>query len=249
MRTAKMTYLMKVLLTVAALLSFTALRAQAPTEQPVPQVEDVITMDSITDANSRNLQALESMSGIRTAPVINTDSLGKALSKKVWIPNPTKATWYALIFPGGGQIYNRKYWKLPIFYGGFAACAYALNWNSRMYKDYAAAHKDAAYDNWDAKSITDLIPKSYLDRVSKSQITELLKKRKDTYRKYKDMSIFAFVAVYLLSVADAYIDAELSNFDISPDLSMSIEPTLMSKSANHNPLRGKDVGISCSLRF
>lgn len=74
---------------------------------------------------------------------VPTDSLQKAIDPKRWVPNPTKATWLALVIPGGGQIYNRKYWKLPIFYGGFAGCAYALTWNSKMYKDYSAAYKDA----------------------------------------------------------------------------------------------------------
>ena len=61
------------------------------------------------------------------------------------------ATWLALVIPGGGQIYNRKYWKLPIFYGGFAGCAYALTWNGKMYKDYSTAYKDAMNGNTFAK--------------------------------------------------------------------------------------------------
>lgn len=92
-------------------------------------------------------------------PDTPADSLNKELNKKVFIPNPTKATWLALVIPGGGQIYNRKYWKLPIIYGGFAGCAYALTWNGKMYKDYMQAYKDASKGNWDASSITDLLPR------------------------------------------------------------------------------------------
>ena len=55
----------------------------------------------------------------------------------------------------------------------------------------------------------------------------MIRKRKDTYRRYRDLSIFAFIGVYLISVVDAYVDAELSNFDIGPDLSMRIEPTVI----------------------
>ena len=156
-----------------------------------------------------------------------TDSINGALNKKVFIPNPTKATWLALVIPGGGQIYNRKYWKLPIIYGGFAGCAYALTWNNKMYKDYMQAYKDAALGNWEANSIHDLLPPGYLDRTPKTQITETLRKRKDTYRRYRDLSIFAFIGVYLISVIDAYVDAELSNFDITPDLSMRVEPAVI----------------------
>ena len=59
-----------------------------------------------------------------------------------WRPDPKRAMWLALVIPGGGQIYNRKYWKLPIFYGVFIGCIYALNWNSMMYKDYQQAYLD-----------------------------------------------------------------------------------------------------------
>ena len=151
--------------------------------------------------------------------------------------------------PGGGQIYNRKYWKLPIFYGGFAGCTYALTWNNRMYKDYSAAYKDAVNGNWSSKNITDLLPSNYLGRTSESQITQVLKKRKDLYRRYRDMSIFAFIGVYLLSVVDAYVDAELSNFDITPDLSMHIEPAVMDTGNQGMSLRDKSVGMQCSFRF
>ena len=153
----------------------------------------------------------------------------------------------ALVIPGGGQIYNRKYWKLPIFYGGFVGCTYALTWNNRMYKDYANAYKDAVNNNWSASSITELLPASYISRTSKTQVTETLRKRKDMYRRYRDLSIFAFIGVYALSVIDAYVDAELSNFDISPDLSMRVEPTLLN---GGNSLRSKQtVGVQCSFTF
>ena len=177
------------------------------------------------------------------------DSLAKVgISNNVWIPNPTKATWMALAIPGGGQIYNRKYWKLPIFYGGFVGCAYALGWNNRMYGDYAAAYKDAVNNNWSSTSITDLLPATYLRYTSASQVTETLRKRKDMYRRYRDISIFAFIAVYALSVVDAYVDAELSNFDISPDLSMRVEPTLLH--GGGTGLKAKQsVGVQCSFSF
>lgn len=181
-------------------------------------------------------------------PQMLEDSLKSVgAAPKLWVPNPTKATWMALVIPGGGQIYNRKYWKLPIFYGGFVGCTYALTWNNRMYKDYANAYKDAVNNNWSASSITELLPASYIRRTSKTQVTETLRKRKDMYRRYRDLSIFAFIGVYALSVVDAYVDAELSNFDISPDLSMRVEPTLLN---GGNSLRSKQtVGVQCSFTF
>lgn len=177
-----------------------------------------------------------------------TDSLHQAVNKKIFIPNPTKATWLALVIPGGGQIYNRKYWKLPIIYGGFAGCAYALTWNSKMYKDYMQAYKDAAQGNMQANSIQDLLPPGYTDRVSETQLTDILRRRKDTYRRYRDLSIFAFIGVYLISVVDAYVDAELSNFDITPDLSMRIEPAVINSQYTGSGTK-RSVGLQCSFRF
>lgn len=210
------------------------------------------TADSIANENKKKMLELTANPDIKQEKD-PTDSLSRELKRKQWVPNPTKATWLALVIPGGGQIYNRKYWKLPIVYGGFAGCAYALTWNGKMYKDYQAAYVDAVNEKWDSSSITDLLPPGYIDRVSHSQITETLRKRKDTYRRWRDLSIFAFIGVYLISVVDAYVDAELSNFDIGPDLSMKVEPTLINNQTRgyYNPatLKDKSVGVQCSFRF
>lgn len=210
------------------------------------------TVDSIANENKKKMLELTASPDIKQEKD-PTDSLSRELKRKQWVPNPTKATWLALVIPGGGQIYNRKYWKLPIVYGGFAGCAYALTWNGKMYKDYQAAYVDAVNEKWDSSSITDLLPPGYIDRVSHSQITETLRKRKDTYRRWRDLSIFAFIGVYLISVVDAYVDAELSNFDIGPDLSMKVEPTIINNQTGgyYNPatLKDKSVGVQCSFRF
>lgn len=217
-----------------------------PTEpqNPSASTDSLAVADSLAAENKRKMLEMTTSPDLK-AQSVPADSLQKVVNPKQWIPNPTKATWLALVIPGGGQIYNRKYWKLPIFYGGFAGCAYALSWNNRMYKDYSTAYKDAANGNWDSTSITDLLPPGY--KYSESQLMETLRKRKDTYRRYRDLSIFAFIGVYLLSVVDAYVDAELSNFDISPDLSMRVEPAIIS-----NRMTGSSknsVGVQCSLRF
>lgn len=210
-------------------------------------VQDSIALaDSIAAENKKKLLELTGSPSLKKQPMPK-DSLQKAVSPKIWVPNPVKATWLALVIPGGGQIYNRKYWKLPIFYGGFAGCAYALTWNGKMYKDYSQAYKDAVNEKWSSSSITDLLPPGYIDNVSKPQLTETLRKRKDTYRRYRDMSIFAFIGVYLLSVVDAYVDAELSNFDITPDLSMRVEPSVINTQITGSS--NKSVGVQWSFRF
>lgn len=215
--------------------------------QRVSAADSLALADSIAAENKKRLLEMTSNTTPQVSPT-PTDSINGALNKKVFIPNPTKATWLALVIPGGGQIYNRKYWKLPIIYGGFAGCAYALTWNNKMYKDYMQAYKDAALGNWEANSIHDLLPPGYLDRTPKTQITETLRKRKDTYRRYRDLSIFAFIGVYLISVIDAYVDAELSNFDITPDLSMRVEPAVINSQYSIGS-SNKSVGVQCSFRF
>lgn len=215
--------------------------------QRVSAADSLAIADSIAAENKKRLLEMTSSTTPQVSPT-PTDSINGALDKKVFIPNPTKATWLALVIPGGGQIYNRKFWKLPIIYGGFAGCAYALTWNNKMYKDYMQAYKDAALGNWEANSIHDLLPPGYLDRTPKTQITETLRKRKDTYRRYRDLSIFAFIGVYLISVIDAYVDAELSNFDITPDLSMRVEPAVINSQYSIGS-SNKSVGVQCSFRF
>ena len=217
---------------------------EVPPLQAVAPADSIATADSIAAENKKKLLEMSSAPVLKESEV-PADSLKKEIDQKIWVPNPTKATWLALVIPGGGQIYNRKYWKLPIFYGGFAGCAYALTWNSKMYKDYSTAYKDAMNGNMQSSSITDLLPPGY--KISETQLKELLRKRKDTYRRYRDLSIFAFIGVYLLSVIDAYVDAELSNFDITPDLSMKVEPAVIDNRINNSSNRS--VGLQCSFRF
>lgn len=211
-------------------------------KKDIIQVDSLIA-DSLASLNKANLEKMQTKIP-PVPPVLPKDSLSTEVPKKLWIPNSTKATWLAVIFPGGGQIYNRKYWKLPIIYGGFAGCAYALTWNTKMYKDYSQAYQDIMDSNPNTNSFQDLLPPNY--NISNDQLKELLRKRKDTFRRYRDLSIFAFIGVYLISVIDAYVDAELSDFDITPDLSMRVEPTLMNDQFRNG---NKSVGVQCSFRF
>lgn len=147
---------------------------------------------------------------------------------QTWEPNPRKATWMALLFPGGGQIYNRKYWKLPIVYGGFVGCVYALTWNQSTYADYRKAYVDILDDDPDTKSYEEFLPPNYqIDSSTEDWLKDVFKKRKDKYRRYRDLSIFAFAGMYIISAIDAYVDAELSHFDISSDLSLKVEPNIL----------------------
>ena len=116
-----------------------------------------------------------------------------------------------------------------------------------MYKDYAQGYRDLLDNNSNTNSYKKLIP-SYAN-YSTTQLTTILKNRKDLYRRYRDLSIFALIGVYVVSIIDAYVDAELSNFDISPDLSMKVEPVIMNNQNIVSPVDKRAYGIQCSLRF
>lgn len=175
------------------------------------------------------------------------------LTPERWVPNPKKAMWLAIVFPGGGQIYNRKYWKLPLFYGGFLGCIYAISWNGTMYSDYSQAFLDIMDDDPNTKSYENFLPRNYDVSANITRLQELFQKKKDYYRRYRDLSIFATIGVYLLSVLDAYIDAELSSFDISHDLSMKVRPSVISNTHSTawrpSSVMSNSYGIQCSISF
>ena len=167
------------------------------------------------------------------------------LNASEWEPEPRIAVWCSLLFPGGGQIYNRKYWKLPIVYGGYVGCIYALTWNQATYKDYQSAYVDIMDDDPNTKSYEDFLPPNYeIDTSMEDWLKSVFKQRKNKYRRYRDLSIFAFAGMYIVAAIDAYCDAELSHFDISPDLAFKIEPNIM---IDH---RGApSAGFSLALNF
>ena len=183
-----------------------------------------------------------------------TDSLLQEVlnpaKKSKFKPDPIRSMWLGLVFPGGGQIYNRKYWKLPIFYGGFLGCAYALTWNGQMLKDYSQAYLDIMDTDPNTKSYEKMLPLGYDITGKEERFKTIFKNKKNYFRKYRDMSIFAFAGVYMLAVIDAYVDAELSSFDISKDLSMSWGPTVIQQSPKGGLMQRQTApGIQCNITF
>lgn len=149
-----------------------------------------------------------------------------------WKPDPYRAVWMAAILPGAGQIYNRSYWKLPIVYGGLMGCAYAISYTQTRFDTYKTAYRDILTDevlSTDPKrSYNAILPKGYdIERMGgRSRYTQTLDNQQNTFRRYRDISIVATLVVYGLSIIDAYVDAQLFDFEMTPDLSMNIEPDL-----------------------
>ena len=204
------------------------------------------------------LQQTDSLQQLGTAPMtLNVDSIVKGKKLKApkdwntWRPDPKRALWLALVFPGGGQIYNRKYWKLPIVYGGFMGCIYAMNWNNTMYKDYAQAYLDLMDNDPHTQSYNQFLHLGATIKTDadKKRYEDIFRKRRDKYRRWRDLSFFVMLGVYALSVIDAYVDAELSVFDISKDLSLKVQPAVMGNPMIENPIYASALGVNCQLNF
>lgn len=157
-------------------------------------------------------------------------------------PKPWKAVWWSLLIPGGGQIYNRKYWKLPIVYGGFLALIYGYNWNQRYYTTYQTAFREISTDIENQKlGIEGSSNPTYLDlirggtieqrkeyaRKNQTYLQNTFKNKKNTYRNWRDYCVVGMLAVYLVSVIDAYVDAAMFKFDVSPELSPDGDTNVM----------------------
>ena len=163
-------------------------------------------------------------------------------------PSPRKAVIYSAIFPGMGQMYNRQYWKLPILYSGFVGFTYFITWNNGYYKDYLKGYQHIMDGNPDTNSWEDMLPYGMdAGSVDTQWFADVLKQRKDYYRYYRDLSIIGTFALYLLAIVDAYVDSQLYDFDMSPDLSMRISPTLL-KEERTNYI-GNSYGLQWSFSF
>lgn len=236
---------------IALLLSVCNINAQTDdaSGMPIAQRHRLGLADTDTLKQNRDNDMAEMTSSINVADSVAVpDSMN--MKQEFWRPDPQKAVWYALLFPGAGQIYNRKYWKLPIIYGGFMGCLYAMNWNNMMYKDYSQAYLDIMDSDPTTQSYNKFLHLGrVIDSSNEERYKQIFKSRKDKYRRWRDLSFFCLLGVYALSVIDAYVDAELSEFDISKDLSLRVEPAVINNSAANKVLEASSFGVQCKLRF
>ncbi len=162
------------------------------------------------------------------------------IKNKRFVPQPNKAMWYGIAFPGLGQLYNRKYWKLPIVYGGFVALGYSIQHNHQLYATYRQYYIDIVDKSPDTKSYEVLY-----GSISSSSVTpSYLKNQMNNFRRYRDLSIIGTVAFYALTVVEAFVDASLASFDISPDLSLNISSEQLQY--HTNPM---NVGVKFNFNF
>ncbi len=149
--------------------------------------------------------------------------------------DPRKALLYAAIVPGLGQIYNKKYWKLPLVYGGFIALGYGINFYQEGYIKYKKELFYNIENGYDAD--TDIRPNDVYSTANYRRIV-------DQYKRQRDFMIILMGGMYLLQIVDAHVDAHLKEFDLNPNLQVSIEPMI-----EQNDLIGRQSGVSLIIKF
>jgi len=149
--------------------------------------------------------------------------------------DPRKALLYAAIVPGLGQIYNKKYWKLPLVYGGMIAIGYAIN----FYQDGYTTYKAKLYYN-----LENGYEQDNESAPGDSYTTANYRRIVDQYKRERDFMIILMGGMYLLQMVDAHVDAHLKEFDLNPKLQLSVRPTV-----EQSDLIGRQSGFSVILKF
>lgn len=164
-------------------------------------------------------------------------------------PSPTRAVWMSALCPGLGQIYNRRYWKLPIVVGGFMGLGYATNWNGNQYTDYLQAYRDLMDSDPGTKSYMNFFPPTVQETdLDRGWLERVFKQRKDYFRRNRDLCIICLVALYLVCMVDAYVDASMAHFDVSPDLSLDLAPAVIVND-RYPSFKRTAIGLQWSLTF
>lgn len=166
------------------------------------------------------------------------------IKKPVAVHSPRRATIYSAVLPGLGQIYNRKYWKVPIVYGGFATLGYFINFNNELYTKYKQAYSDIIDTDPNTNSFKKLnVNPIFFEADKISQLTERLRLAKDGSRRNRDLVVIGTAVFYALNIIDASVDAHFFNFDISDDLTINWVP---------GPIICMDqklIGLHCRFTF
>ena len=180
----------------------------------------------------------------------------KKREKTEFTADPQRATMLALTLPGLGQIYNRKYWKVPLVYAGFGGLAYAIGYNSSLYTKYMIAYQDLTDNIPETDSYLDILyfadprdydpvlyPQSY-NASYYAHYKEGMIRQIDYNRKYRDLSYIGIALWYIVTVLDANVDASLFNYDISDNLSLVLAPVQIPSAAT-----GVGLNISMQISF
>lgn len=243
----------------AIILWFVAVVSLAAQSLTAPSLQDSLrretapqTMPNTTDSPGQEgkepYPGMEQLLDSRFRPIDNRPLQRLFAPRPGWRPNSTWAL-VAAVIPGGGQLYNRQYWKVPIVLTLGTALTYAVTWHGTRYREYHAAYRDYMsenpldHDSWKGLVPPGKDPKDYLDN---GNIRSQLQRGNNQYRRDRDFYLIVAGVVYLLSFLDAYVDAEMYTFDISPDLSLAYAPF----GGAAAPRAGAGaIGLRCTITF
>ncbi len=184
-----------------------------------------------------------------------TDTLGIQKSRPERIVMPVKATMLAAAFPGLGQIYNRKYWKIPVVYAGFGALGYSIVFNSSKHTQYLDAYRDvtdlvAETNSYsfvefgvEPEEFDNALGSDDFNAATESWVKDQLLNGVDYYRRYRDLSYIGVAVWYLITILDANVDANLYDYEVGEDLSIVVEPTPISMAY------GMTIGVGVRVTF
>lgn len=203
----------------------------------------VIAFGQDTPADSVTVVYSDSISVNKGGKIINIESYADRF-------NPRRAMLLAAVIPGAGQIYNKKYWKLPLVYGGFIGIGYGMNFYQQRYLFYKG--KLFSILNEPVNLIVDsngITPSG--NKVIGGEIVTTEGYRKDQLRSVvnrnrrdRDFTVIMTFVWYMLQMVDAHVDAHLKEFDINPELKAVVEPSFQ-----RNYLTGQSTGISLTFKF
>jgi len=176
--------------------------------------------------------------------VVIRDSVSFKKAKKEFNPlAPSKAAFYSAVIPGLGQIYNKRYWKVPIVWGAIGGSAYMYAWNNNQYQSFRTAFKrrqagftdDEYYDINGDNAVGD---DPDLD-------TDDLEYQQERFQSDRDLWLVAAIGLYALNIVDANVDAHLKQFNIDDDLSIDFEPYLDFNQVTNSP----NYGMALIIKF
>lgn len=159
---------------------------------------------------------------------------------------PSKAAFYSAVVPGLGQIYNKRYWKVPIVFGAIGGSIYAYTWNNDNYKRFRTAFKrrKAGFTDdefWDANPNDNVTP------TTPDFPNDALQDAQERYQRDRDLWLLISIGMYALNVIDANVDAHLKQFNVDEELSlnMEIKPYL-----EYNPVTASPAyGMALTFKF
>ena len=153
--------------------------------------------------------------------------------------SPAAATLMSAIMPGAGQLYNKKYWKIPVIYTGFSTLIYFVNFNNEKYLKFK--------DEYELMVLAQTDPN--VEEPYPGASPESIKNERDRWRRYRDLNYIGIGILYILNILDANVDANLLDYDVSYNLSMQFAPSLTPIHSQTNKSTMTNIGLSFSIQF